>query len=286
MNNLKHLSKQGWQFVGVTIALSCLPYFFIIQQGSTDSSWTMLLMWMPALAAIIMRLVNREHLFKGISWNPFKSIKWILLAAFIPFVIEIVTIMLTIMLGAGELKPSFLTIEGNEVSIRGMALLFGAGSQPWYQFAPNFILSYFVGTLLYSLVFAFGEEYGWRGYLQKKWATNSNLFALIVIGVIWGLWHLPGILLGHNYPDYPILGGFVLMPFVTTLFSISFGLSFNKTNLIWVPVIFHGAVNISAEMSSIGFIEESIDRPVNDAIWTGLWLISSTIIWIRVKKVN
>jgi len=279
MDSLKQLSRKGWQFVGWTIVLSTIPYFFIISERNIDSDWALLLMWVPGIVAIIMRLWYREGLFSSLGWNPIKGWKWILLAAFIPFVIEIITIVLTVGFGVATLKEGFLVIENDTISIKGIAMLFGASAQPWYVFLPNFITSYFVGALFYSLAFALGEELGWRGYLQKEWAPTNSLFPFLVIGVIWGWWHLPGILIGHNYPDYPLLGGVVLMPIVTILFSVAFGVAFNKKCVIWVPVIFHGAVNISAEMSNIGLVEASINRPVNDFIWTALWLLGALILW-------
>lgn len=279
MNQLKQLSKKGWQFVGLTLALSSIPYFFIIREGDTGSNWTLLLMWMPGLAAIALRLFHREGLFSQLTWNPLKGWKWLLLAAFIPFAIEIATIVLTLGAGAARLKEGFLTIEQGEIAVQGIAMLFGTAAQPWYAFVPHFVLSYLVGVLFYSLFFALGEELGWRGYLQKEWAPGNSLFAFLVIGVVWGWWHLPGILLGHNYPDYPLLGGLLLMPFVTILFSIAFGVAFNKKCLIWVPVIFHGAVNISAEISNVGLEETSINHAVNDFIWTGLWVLAALLIW-------
>lgn len=279
MNRLKQLSNKGWQFVGLTVALSVIPYFFIISEGGTGSNWTLLLMWMPGIAAIILRILHKEGLFSQLVWNPLKGWKWILLAAFIPFAIEIITILLSVGSGAATLKEDFITIENGKIAIKGIAMLFGASAQPWYAFLPNFILSYFVGMLFYSLFLALGEELGWRGYLQKEWTPSNSLFNFVVIGVIWGWWHLPGILLGHNYPDYPILGGFVLMPIVTILFSIAFGVTFNKKRVIWVPVIFHGAVNISAEISNAGLIEASLNRPVVDFIWTGLWVLTTLVIW-------
>lgn len=284
MNRLKQLSKKGWQFVLLTIALSTIPYTFIINEGDTGSDWTLLLMWMPGVAAIVMRLIHKEGLFSNLVWNPLRGWKWLLLAAFIPFVIEIVTILLAVGLDAATLKEGFFTIENGEMAIKGIAMLLGASAQPWYLFVPNFILSYFVGTLFYSLLFALGEELGWRGYLQKEWASTNSLFPFLAIGAIWGWWHLPGILLGHNYPDYPLLGGFILMPIVTVLFSIAFGVAFNKQRIIWVPVIFHGAVNISAEISNTGLVDSSINHPVNDLIWTGLWVVATIAIWMMRNR--
>jgi membrane protease YdiL (CAAX protease family) len=280
-SNMNSLCKKGWQFIVIVLFLSTIPYYFIISEGSTESNWTLLLMWMPALAAIIMRLTHKEGIFKGMSWNPLKNFKVLLLAAFLPFVIEWLAALIGIWLGSWELKPEFISINDGMVVLRGNALLLGASSQPWYVFIPNYLMSYFVGTLLYSVAFALGEEFGWRGYLQKEWAPKNALFGFAAIGIIWGLWHFPGVLLGHNYPEYPILGGLILMPFVTTIFSVCFGIYYNKTNIIWVPVIFHGAVNISSEMTNVAIIEASINHTVTDVIWTSLWLLAGIVVWLK-----
>ncbi|MEQ9165832.1 MAG: CPBP family intramembrane glutamic endopeptidase [Fulvivirga sp.] len=285
MNKLKSLSKKGWQFVLLTLILSCIPYSIILSGAGIDSDWTLLLMWMPALAGIIMRLVYKEGLFKGVSWNPFKNIKCIIIATFLPFAIEVLSMILLVMLDFADLKEDFITINNGIVSLRGTALLFGAHPQPWYIIIPHYLSSFFVGTLFYSVAFGLGEEYGWRGYLQKHWApANSSFFPFLIIGLIWGWWHLPGILLGHNFPDYPIIGGFILMPLTTVFMSIVFGTSLNKTNLIWVPVIFHGALNISSDISNTGLVEVSINKPVSDVIWIGLWIITGLIFWRKLSK--
>jgi membrane protease YdiL (CAAX protease family) len=104
-----------------------------------------------------------------------------------------------------------------------------------------------------------------------------------LIGLVWGLWHAPGVLLGHNFPDYPLLGAFMLMPLVTILFSIAFGTVYQRNRLIWIPALFHGSVNMSAEMSTVALIDGSLNRPLNDLIWIGLWGISALVFW-RTRK--
>jgi membrane protease YdiL (CAAX protease family) len=63
---------------------------------------------------------------------------------------------------------------------------------------------------LFALVIAFGEEYGWRGYLQSELMKLGRARGVLLLGVIWGLWHAPVILMGYNYPGYPVLGVFLM----------------------------------------------------------------------------
>lgn len=284
---MKKLNYKGWKFVGLTFLLSTIPYYFILSEGSMESNWVLVLMWMPALAGVIMRLIKGEGLFKDLNWNPLKAWKLILAAAFIPLAIELFSLMAILGLNGAELKADYLVFEEGKVSVGGTALLFGAGLQPWYVFIPNYLLSYFTGVLFYSLLFAFGEEYGWRGYLQQQWAPeNSRIAGFLSIGLIWGLWHLPGIMLGHNFPEYRILGAMVLMPLICIAFSFAFGMPFNKKKVIWLPAVFHGAVNISGEISGIALVAESIVNPLYYFIWIGLWLLIATLIFIRFRKLS
>lgn len=278
------LKNSVWSYLGLVTFLSAFPYYFIISENAVDSEWTLLLMWMPALAAILMRLITKESVFKGLGWNPLKSLHWILLAAFIPLAIEWVSIGLGVAAGAAEWNASYISAENGLVSLKGNALLFGTSDQNWAFFFFNYLLSYFVGAVLYSIAFAFGEELGWRGYLQPRitekygWAKG-----LMILGIVWGYWHMPGVLLGHNYPDYPILGALVLMPILTTAFSWVLGEAYRKSMNIWVPVVLHGAINISAEVGNVALIEETKSNMGMDFIWTSLWLIVAFIAW-RVYK--
>jgi uncharacterized protein len=47
-----------------------------------------------------------------------------------------------------------------------------------------------------ALVLAFDEEYGWRGYLQSGLFKMGRVRGVVLIGVIWGAWHWPLILMG------------------------------------------------------------------------------------------
>lgn len=91
-------------------------------------------------------------------------------------------------------------------------------------------------------IFGFGEEFGWRGYLLRKLMPLGKWRAYILVGVIWGFWHTPLILVGFNYPGYPILGVVAMMGMTTT-----FGIYINEMTLRHRSAILagwiHGAFN-------------------------------------------
>ena len=86
-------------------------------------------------------------------------------------------------------------------------------------FLPGMFLATLLVTPFINGVFGFGEEFGWRGYLLPRLMPLGKARAYTLVGVIWGLWHAPLILVGFNYPGYPILG-VVWMAGMTTVLSI------------------------------------------------------------------
>lgn len=95
------------------------------------------------------------------------------------------------------------------------------------------VINYF-----FSFTAFFGEEYGWRFFfqplLQKRFGLKGGV---LILGVLWGLWHLP-INLFYYSPD--TWGISVALQLITCIsFAIFFGYGYLKTENIWVPVIMH-----------------------------------------------
>ncbi|HAU30860.1 MAG: Uncharacterized protein XD78_0680 [Desulfotomaculum sp. 46_296] len=89
------------------------------------------------------------------------------------------------------------------------------------------------------------EEFGWRGYaldrLQAKW---NALISSIILGFIWGVWHLPLFFMSMQamYYQRPIWG----LMISTILLSILFTWLYNNTRKsILAVLIFHTMFNLS-----------------------------------------
>lgn len=107
-----------------------------------------------------------------------------------------------------------------------------------------------VSTLLLQFSFsviiffpAFGEEWGWRGYMMPKLLKLMPKSAAIVVGgVIWGLWHAPLTIAGHNfgvdYPGYPFTG-ILLMCLFSVLMNCFLTLVTEKTHSIYPASFIH-----------------------------------------------
>lgn len=99
---------------------------------------------------------------------------------------------------------------------------------------------------LITLPVTFGEEYGWRGYLQTELTgIVGKVKTVLLVGLIWGVWHAPVVAMGHNYPGYPV-EGILLMTAYTVTLSVLFGLAFLKSGSVWLVSYIHGVNNQSA----------------------------------------
>jgi membrane protease YdiL (CAAX protease family) len=81
---------------------------------------------------------------------------------------------------------------------------------------PALFAATLVAAPVMNGVLGFGEELGWRGYLLPKLMPLGKPVAYLVLGVVWGLWHLPLILVGFAYPR-PWPGVLMFIALTTTL---------------------------------------------------------------------
>jgi len=64
----------------------------------------------------------------------------------------------------------------------------------------------------------------------------------LLIGIIWGIWHAPIILQGHNYPEHPKIGVFMMVIF-TILLAPIFSYVRLKAKSVIAAAIIHGTLN-------------------------------------------
>lgn len=94
-------------------------------------------------------------------------------------------------------------------------------------------------------LFAFGEEYGWRGVLMDELMPLGAVRANLLTGAMWGLWHAPLIVLGFNYGPDRYLGVLMMCIWVTP-FSFLMWRAREYSGSVVAPAIIHGAFNGSA----------------------------------------
>jgi membrane protease YdiL (CAAX protease family) len=99
-------------------------------------------------------------------------------------------------------------------------------------------------ALLPMMVFACGEEIGWRGYLLSCFAGLGARRSLLLVGFIHGLWHLPVMLLTSAY--HADGNPFVIVPLfiiTLTLGGVFYGYLRLRSGSIWPVVLAHATFN-------------------------------------------
>jgi membrane protease YdiL (CAAX protease family) len=88
------------------------------------------------------------------------------------------------------------------------------------------------------------EELGWRGWLQTRLAGLGFWPMSLIIGVLWGVWHAPLILMGHNYPGLGWSGVAAMIAF-TVLLTPYHALARERGGVVAAAAM-HGSVNAFA----------------------------------------
>jgi len=235
-------------------------------------------MWGPGIAAIVVTLALEKKPFKSLRLNTLGPKRFYAWAWFLPPVLIILSGLLTILVGAGELDTGF-TFMKQQMEQSSTVLPIPASAVVAIQILQALIL----GPLI-NLIFAIGEEIGWRGFLLPRLMPLGQWRALILSGMVWGIWHAPAIAQGHNYPDHPILGIFLMTVFCILL-GIIFGWLYLNTRSPWVTGIAHGSLNAWAGMPFL-FLIPGFDTALGGMVTsvTGFVVLGIFIGWLVLTK--
>lgn len=195
----------------------------------------------------------KELLQRVLDWRV--KIGWYLFSFFVAVPIVLLSIWIHIWLGGS--KPQF-----NDPA-------------QLYLVAPAFLYVLFFSVL--------GEEIGWRGYALPRLLENYDaLTSSLILGLIWGVWHLPLFWMAGNFHATIPFSAFMLQ---VIAFSIVYTWMFVKTdgNLL-LPHLFHAASNTTLGVLPILPMDTGgALRPMWIAV--GLWcLVAITIAFTWISK--
>lgn len=235
-----------WIYLAVVFILSYLWQLVIYLTGGVDSMFFAFMMLFPAIVAIVFRLIKKEG-FRNVGWG-LRKWWYVIPTLTVPIIVILLVGSLLTTLGLATLSDKHFLFKDGTVEIQKIPLVLGNRTQSIAFLVLNFVVSLFVQSLLGSIV-TIGEEFGWRGYVQEKLVKEFGLNrGLILLGVIWGYWHLPIGLMGWNFPDHPVLGALILTPVSMVSIGIYLGWLYLRSKSIWVPTLAHAAFNVTATL--------------------------------------
>jgi membrane protease YdiL (CAAX protease family) len=130
--------------------------------------------------------------------------------------------------------------------------------------AANFVL---IGPF-FGLIISFGEEYGWRGFLQTELTRLGRIRGVFLLGIIWGIWHWPVIWMGYNYPGQPLLGSLFMVAYCIIL-AYFLAYAVFKSKGIWTAAYLHALNN-----QSLSFFVLAVVAPSSTIFSFGIGLLA------------
>ncbi len=216
-------------FILITLFITALLATFQ-QKINLDFNKIILPQLAPMIGFLIMVLLFKDlRVSIGVHFN-----KIIALKSLLAFVLPFFLIFVSFLIG----KSAGLEIERTN----NLSSLFSV-----------IIIGMFIGAI--------GEELGWRSFLQPIMERkNSVLISSIIVGLIWGMWHI-----GHYKNGVLFMIGFLIFT-VSASIMIAWILRGSEYNII-ISTIFHLSINIGF----FTFFKNSLTNPklmlINGIVW-------------------
>lgn len=288
--NRKILKKRLSLYVLISFSFVWIPtILFIVRGGEYDSGAMEFIltysMLCPAFAAIFTRYVTKEgfgvngkgFLALGIDFKDGKW-KWYLFSILAPMLYLDLGVLMIFVLFPDTFNPEMLEVYGVTKETLWMYPVVGITSSVMISCG------------------ALGEELGWRGYMMPKLEELFGIKKAILIGgIIWGIWHYPANYAGHNfgtgYWGEP-WSGFAAFTILTIFMGAILTLVTKKTGSIWPAAFLHAVNNAGTNALSAfydkdkltGFVSEPPIRMLIEIfpiIILGIWAI---IVLCRTKE--
>jgi membrane protease YdiL (CAAX protease family) len=209
-------------FLALTFGLSALMQVFIITKaGTVNSMWTLLLMWIPGLAAIACSYYFRnsaKHLKHDLAlWTP--ANRYLAIGYAVPAGAALLILAVSAVIGIGELQFPMTRATMNR-----------------FIFAPT------LGVVV-AMIAALGEELGWRGFMHSRLQEMNAGYPYFFTGVVWAVWHWPLILFSDYATSRLPAISCVLFTIMIVSFSIFLGQLRQASRSVWPCALAHAVHN-------------------------------------------
>lgn len=277
------------------LTLFAVSYLFVLLYFLLGGQWQMpgalivaiTYMFLPLLVSLIfVRFVLREPLRPALCIS-FRFNRWWLVAWGVPPVYALLTFFVSLMLPGVSFAPGMEGLfERFGSSLTGeqlVAIQQQLAASPWMPVLLGLFGGLLAGITVNAIA-AFGEEVGWRGFLLKSLLPLGFWRASLIIGTIWGLWHAPLILLGHNYPEHPVIGVFMMTLWTILLTPILNYLTLRAKSVL-AAAIFHGTLNGTLGLSIL-YVKGGSDLMVGGTGLAGMLalVILNLLLWRYLQR--
>ena len=199
-------------------------------------------MFGPAVGTVAARLATGEGWERARLRPDFEGTMWTYAAAWLaPAGLTVVGAGLYFAAFPGQFDPTM-------AAFREQLANAGVGMDPWLLAAIQIVAALTLAPIINGL-FAFGEEFGWRAYLLPKLLPLGYQRAVVLSGLVWGVWHWPIIAMGYNYgfdyPGFPWTGMLAFLVFTVGAGTFLSVLTIREGS-VWPASIGHGAINAIA----------------------------------------
>ncbi|MFP4232497.1 MAG: CPBP family intramembrane glutamic endopeptidase, partial [Spirochaetaceae bacterium] len=215
------------RFFLITLAATWLVWIGLYRLGILGEEAARIIgTWMPTTVAVILSLVERGR--SGARALLGRLLRWRVHAGWYLFAL---TVVVPVVVAAVALHRM---LGGTAISENGPA--------QWYLIFPAFTIIFFSSVL--------GEEVGWRGYaLPRLQGRLGPLRARLVVGVVWGVWHLPLWWMDGNFHEQIPFGLFVLQD---VALAVVLTWLFNRTGgSVLLVALLHAASNLAVGLAPL-----------------------------------
>ena len=279
-NDVKIIKKEIKDFLLINFGIiAFISVFLFLSSSKTNSedlamNFAGLFMYIPAFSTIIVLKKISKYEFKPEIDKFFKvfAIATILRIvttigeSFLPnggWFSEIIDTIVSayllylVLVNSNEMKDINLCFEKNSKKVATVILIFAAivlasnipelingqvNSDKLMENMVMAIMSLIINFLIGFNLF-FGEEFGWRYFLQPRLQKLcGKRIGVIILGFIWGIWHAPlcFTLYSPKTPLYCVAGHAIACIFL----GIYLGYAYMKTENVWAPMLLHMVNNV------------------------------------------
>jgi len=252
-NFIKTIQNETAIFLILTFGISYLFAALFYLSGFSYTSvygiiFAVVYMFVPAFSTIIVeKLIYKTDIIWPLFIR-FKFNKWFIISWLIPPVLAFLTFAISLLLPSisysADMEGMFTRFSSMMTPEQLAQMQSSVDDLPVHPLWITLVQGLFAGVTINAIA-GFGEELGWRGFLVKQFEGMQFITASLLIGFIWGIWHAPLILMGHNYPEHPISGIFMMILWCILLSPVFLYILIKSKSVIAASIM-HGTLNGTA----------------------------------------